>query len=58
LALLAPDDPEPWWYLGIAAAREGRREEARRHWQRVLSLLPAGHPDRPTVADRLAALGS
>lgn len=57
LALLAPDDPEPWWYLGIAAAQEGRPEEARRHWQRVLSLLPADHPDRTAIAARLAALG-
>lgn len=57
LALLAPDDPEPWWYLGIAALQGGRPDEARRHWQRVLSLLPPDHPDRSTVAARLGALG-
>ncbi|MCX8101350.1 MAG: c-type cytochrome biogenesis protein CcmI [Geminicoccaceae bacterium] len=57
LALLAPEDPEPWWYLGIAALQSGRPEEARRHWQRVLSLLPETHPDRPAVAEKLRALG-
>lgn len=57
LALLAPDDPEPWWYLGLAAAQAGRPEEARRHWQRVLALLPADHPDRASVTRTLEALG-
>lgn len=57
LALLVPDDPEPWWYLGIAALQSGRPEEARRHWQRVLSLLPETHPDRPAIAEKVRALG-
>lgn len=57
LALLAPDDPEPWWYLGIAALQSGRPEEARRHWRRVLSLLPESHPERAAVQEKLQALG-
>lgn len=57
LAILAPDDPEPWWYLGIAALQSGRPEEARRHWQRVLSLLPAEHPDRSAIAAKLREVG-
>lgn len=57
LALLAPDDPEPWWYLGIAALQSGRPEEARRHWRRVLSLLPESHPERAAVQEKLRALG-
>jgi cytochrome c-type biogenesis protein CcmH len=57
LALLAPDDPEPWWYLGIAALQGGRPDEARRHWRRVLSLLPETHPERAAVQEKLRALG-
>lgn len=57
LALLAPDHPEPWWYLGIAALQAGRTEEARRHWRRVLSLLPEDHPDRAAISERLSAIG-
>jgi cytochrome c-type biogenesis protein CcmH len=57
LALLAPDDPEPWWYLGIAALQGGRPDEARRHWHRVLSLLPDTHPERAAIQEKLRALG-
>jgi len=57
LAILAPDDPEPWWYLGIAALQGGRPDEARRHWRRVLSLLPETHPERAAVQEKLRALG-
>ncbi|MCS7268778.1 MAG: c-type cytochrome biogenesis protein CcmI [Geminicoccaceae bacterium] len=57
LALLVPHDPEPWWYLGIAALQAGRPEEARRHWRRVLALLPDSHPDRPAIEEKLRAIG-
>lgn len=55
-ALLQPGDPEPWWYLGIRALQEGKMATARAHWQHVLSLLPADHPDRPAITARIAAI--
>lgn len=54
---LGPDDPEPWWYLGIRALQDGRKEEARRSWQRVLAHLDPSHPEYAAIKERLDRLG-
>ena len=44
------------WYLGVVAARNGQRDDARRDWQRLLPLLPADSEDHKTVAEALQLL--
>lgn len=58
VARLQPDDPEPWWFLGIRALQEGHKDTARAHWQRVLAHLDPAHPDYQFVKSRLDWLGS
>jgi len=53
---LSPDQPEILWYLGVVAARNGQRDEARRNWQRLLPLLPADGEDHKTVVEALRTL--
>lgn len=53
---VAPDEPKVLWYLGIVAAREGRPDEARRNWTRLLAELPPDSKDRALVTRSLAAL--
>ena len=52
----SPDRPEVLWYLGVIAIRNGNRDEARREWQRLLTLLPAESEDHKTVAEALQTL--
>lgn len=56
-AAAAPDDPEPRWYLGISALQQGRKDETREHWSRVLALLAPNHPEYASVKQRLDSLG-
>jgi len=51
-----PNRPEVYWYLGIAAAHGGNRDDARQQWQHVLSMLPAGDEDRGVVQDAINSL--
>ncbi len=53
---VSPDRPEVLWYLGVVAARNGQREDAKRDWQRLLPLLPADSEDHKTVAEALQLL--
>ena len=53
---VSPDRPEVLWYLGVVAARNGRRDEAKRDWQRLLPLLPADGEDHKTVVEALKTL--
>ena len=53
---VSPDRPEVLWYLGVVAARNGQREDARRDWQRLLPLLPADSEDHKTVVEALQTL--
>jgi cytochrome c-type biogenesis protein CcmH len=53
---MSPDQPAVLWYLGVVAARNGQRDEARRDWQRLLPLLPADGDDHKTVVDALQTL--
>jgi cytochrome c-type biogenesis protein CcmH len=56
-ANLRPDDPEPWWYLGIRALQEGKRDEARTSWRKVLAHLDPSRPEYAVIKERLDQLG-
>lgn len=58
LATLTPDDPEPRWLLGLAAAQAGDKDQAIGHWQDLLQLIGDGSDDRTIVEQRIAALES
>ncbi len=49
-------NPHAMWYLGLAAAQAGNYEEARRHWNRLLSRLIEGTSTYQAVKSRLEAL--
>lgn len=53
---LAPGEPAPWFFLGLAEVRSGRFAEARNAWARALVLTPADFGYRPEIAARLALL--
>ena len=53
---VTPDDPTALWYLGLAAERQGRMDEARAHWRKLLALLPPESPRAAEVARALEAL--
>jgi cytochrome c-type biogenesis protein CcmH len=54
VASVSPDAPEVLWYLGVAAAREGRPSEARQDWTKLLTQLSQGGDDYKMVQ---AAIG-
>jgi cytochrome c-type biogenesis protein CcmH len=56
LVTLTPDDPEPRWLLGLAAAQAGDKEGAIGHWRDLLGLIAEGSGDRTIVEQRIAAL--
>jgi cytochrome c-type biogenesis protein CcmH len=51
-----PDNALALFYLGLAAAEAGHRDEAAGHWRRLLARLPADAPIRDLIQKRLAAL--
>lgn len=51
-----PDEPAVLWYLGLVAAREGRKPDALSYWRRLRDGLPAGHPDTEMVRSAIQAL--
>lgn len=53
---LAPGDPGPWFFLGLAEIRSGRFIEARPAWAKALALTPENFGYRPEIAARLALL--
>lgn len=53
---LAPREPGPWFFRGLAEVRSGRLAEARTAWARALALTPPGFGYRPEIAARLALL--
>ena len=55
---LAPRYPAPRFFLGLAEARSGNREEAARLWWEVLAEAPADASWRPIVAQGLMAIGA
>ncbi len=58
LVTLAPDDPEPRWLLGLAAAQAGDKESAIGHWRDLLQLIDEGSGDKEIVEARITALES
>lgn len=56
VAAVAPDAPEVLWYLGVAAARDGRPAEAREKWTKLLASLPADGDDAKMVKAALEQL--
>jgi cytochrome c-type biogenesis protein CcmH len=53
---IAPDQPEALWYLGLQAARDGKADEARRDWTKLLAALPADGEDAKLVKSALDTL--
>jgi cytochrome c-type biogenesis protein CcmH/NrfG len=49
IAELDPSDPEPHWYLGLAALQDGDRPRAADHWRYVLTRLTPDHPDYAAI---------
>ena len=57
VAAVAPDSPEVLWYLGIVDAREGRPEQARQNWTKLLGDLQDGSQDKQMVQKAIDQLG-
>ncbi|GAA0730995.1 tetratricopeptide repeat protein [Sphingomonas japonica] len=53
---LAPEQPAPPFFVGLALIRAGDFAAARPMWARALMLAPAGREYRPQIAARLAEL--
>jgi hypothetical protein len=45
------------WYLGLVAARDGRRDAARDYWRRLQAGMDPRDPDADLVKQALEALG-
>ncbi|MDH3662611.1 MAG: tetratricopeptide repeat protein, partial [Alphaproteobacteria bacterium] len=56
LLTIAPDDPEPRWLLGLAAAQAGDKDRAIAHWRDLLGLIEDGAEDKAVVEARINAL--
>jgi cytochrome c-type biogenesis protein CcmH len=54
---LAPGNALGLYCAGLVARARGDKAEARALWQQVLTLLPAGTPQRQELEAKLAALG-
>jgi cytochrome c-type biogenesis protein CcmH len=57
-ATLQPDDPEVWWFLGVRALQDGRKDEARAAWEKVLARLDPAQPEYRDLKSRIDGLGS
>jgi cytochrome c-type biogenesis protein CcmH len=55
---LKPEDPEPRWLLGLAAAQAGDKAQAVAHWRTALDLIEEGSDDRAIIEARIKALES
>ncbi len=55
-AALAPDHPAPPFFLGLAEARSGNRDEALRLWRAILAKAPANASWRLLVEDAVLAI--
>ena len=53
---LAPDHPDALWFLGVAAAQEGRANDAIASWERLLEVMPADSDRRELVAREIETL--
>jgi cytochrome c-type biogenesis protein CcmH len=55
---LDPGNPLGLFYAGVVARAEGRTDEAKALWQKVLSLMPEGSPERQQLQHEIDALGT
>jgi cytochrome c-type biogenesis protein CcmH len=55
---LDPDNPLGLFYAGVIARAQGRTDEARTLWQKVLALLPEGSPERQQLQREIDTLGT
>jgi cytochrome c-type biogenesis protein CcmH len=56
-AQLSPKHPGPPFFLAVALAGQGQREEAARIWQGLLDRAPKDAPYRADIEARLASIG-
>jgi cytochrome c-type biogenesis protein CcmH len=56
LLTLTPEDPEPYWLLGLAAAQQGDEAGAIAQWRTLLARLDPESEDHRTVSARIRAL--
>jgi cytochrome c-type biogenesis protein CcmH len=56
VSAVAPAAPEVLWYLGVVAAREGRPDEAKQNWTRLLASLDSAGEDYKMVQSALGSL--
>ncbi|MGB3539610.1 MAG: c-type cytochrome biogenesis protein CcmI [Mesorhizobium sp.] len=54
---LDPANAKANFYLALAMAQEGRKDDAIKGWQAMLASLPQGSPWRPAVEEALARSG-
>lgn len=48
--------PEALWYIGMSEARSGNREDALKHWNKLLALAPEGSPLQSNVTKAINSL--
>jgi cytochrome c-type biogenesis protein CcmH len=53
-----PENRLALYYAGVAAATAGHADEARRHWQHLLALMPADAPQRAAVQRQIDGLAA
>jgi cytochrome c-type biogenesis protein CcmH len=51
-----PSLPQPRYYLGLAALQDGKPDEARAMWTKLVDEAPPGAPWAPALRQRIAAL--
>jgi cytochrome c-type biogenesis protein CcmH len=55
-AELSPGNPAPLFFMGLALARSGDRDDAIAMWKQVLAGSPANAPWRPMVEGAIGAI--
>jgi cytochrome c-type biogenesis protein CcmH len=54
---LDPENPLGLFYAGVVARAEGRPDEAKALWEKVLALMPEGSPERQQLQREIETLG-
>jgi cytochrome c-type biogenesis protein CcmH len=54
---LDPENPLGLFYAGMVARAEGRPDEAKALWERVMALMPEGAPERQQLQHEIDTLG-
>jgi cytochrome c-type biogenesis protein CcmH len=55
---LDPENPLGLFYAGVVARAEGRPDEAKALWKKVLALMPEGSPERQQLQREIDTLGN